>query len=82
MAVEMRLFVQEVAGVRSQFGFDSQERIVMHAMTQGDANKNWSKYTPWAELKFTVTNETGGAFGVFKPGAKYRVLFDELPAED
>lgn len=50
------------------------ERVVLNAVTAStDENKTWSKFTPHAEISFTITNEQ--AFGAFVPGEEYLIEF-------
>jgi len=46
----------------------------------GKENKDWSKYTPFGELKMTVTNP--GAVDYFAAGKEYYLVFNEAPAPE
>ena len=41
-----------------------------------DENAIFGSATPWAECQMGITNEA--AYSYFKPGRKYRVMFEEV----
>lgn len=59
-------------------GETSSEQVRMTAVyssSEGDPNRTYSQATPNATLDMTITNRD--AFGAFKPGHIYDLVFDE-----
>lgn len=67
MALRLKMSISSVKRLADQSGAITAEEITAYCVTSGsDANKEWSKWTPYGELKFTVTNPE--AFGQCLPG--------------
>lgn len=49
--------------------------ISLSAVTSGPGNESWSKWTPWGELRMSVTNPD--AIAAFTPGKEYLIQFRE-----
>jgi hypothetical protein len=67
--LRLKMVVNTVARYCGNDGEINQEEITMSAVSsdkEGAANKQWAKWTPSGQLKFTVNNP--GAFGKVLPG--------------
>lgn len=72
ITTRLKLVVNTVAAYAGNDGSVQQEEITFSAVTsdkEGSANKEWSKWTPFAQLKFQVSNPA--VFGKFRPGQFY-----------
>lgn len=47
----------------------------LKGLPEGEANKEWSKWTPQGEIKMTITNPA--AFEQFDLGGVYRLTFEK-----
>lgn len=54
------------------------EIVELRAVYEGDANKNWAKWTPNGHLSMTISQD--GAQGRFEPGKEY--FLDITPADE
>lgn len=52
--------------------------VKLSAVSSGDDNKSWSKWTPSGTLSLTITNPE--AFNQFKVGKEYFLDFNEVVA--
>lgn len=76
----MKLVVNTVAKNGGPNMGSPSETITMSAVisdVEGSPNKQWSKWTPEANLRYTVTNEA--LFGAMKPGDYFFV--DLIPCD-
>ena len=76
--LRLKMVVNTVARHADEQGGISSEEISMSAVyseQDGAANKQWAKWTPCGQLKFTVTNTA--ALGRVLPGQYY--LLDLVP---
>jgi len=67
--LRLKMVVNTVARYADNTGETNQEEITMSAVgsdKEGSANKQWAKWTPSGQLKFTVNNPA--AFGKVLPG--------------
>ena len=67
--LRLKMVVNTVARNADSTGQINQEEISLncvHSDKEGSANKQWSKWTPSGNLKFSVTNPS--AFGKLLPG--------------
>jgi hypothetical protein len=67
--LRLKMVVNTVARHAGEDGSIYQEEISLscvHSEKEGSANKQWSKWTPTGNLKFSVTNPS--AFGKLLPG--------------
>ena len=72
--VRCKLYVAEIA----QFAHDPEQRkIVLMAVTRGEENKEWSKYTPNGRLELSIKNPAASEF--FEIGKEYFVDITEAP---
>ena len=63
----------EVASITD---FGTQKEVNLQAVYgDGDANKEWSKYTPSGNIKINITNPD--AFNQFEVGKDYYVTFEK-----
>ena len=73
MSVQARMFVKSV----TQNSHDPEGRqIVMGAITRGDEAKEWSRYTPSAELTMYITHPP--AVAQFEVGREYLLTFEPV----
>ena len=74
MSVQAKFQVQEIKHVYAGEGNDA-ATITMQAVTTGEGNESWSKWTPSGELTMHVTNPD--AIAKFKIGKPYLLTFEE-----
>lgn len=83
MNIRCKLYIESIKQY-GQNGQVTQEEVQFRAITSGkknsddvDEDNTFSKYTPSADFRMTVTNPA--LIGTFKPGQKYYV--DMTPTE-
>lgn len=78
MSLVLKMVVNTVARYADNSGNIQSEEITLSAVTsdkEGSVNKQWSKWTPCGQLKFTVNNQA--ALGKVLPGQFYFVQMTE-----
>lgn len=74
MVLRCKMRVAEVLQVREGDGSISQERVKLQAVYGNtEENKQWSKYTPFAEFSISISNTE--AFGKLSSGHEFFVDF-------
>jgi hypothetical protein len=63
-----KMCVATVKSVANEMGWKVQEEVELRCVYGGssDANAQWSKWTPYGEMKLSISNP--GAFGKIMPG--------------
>ena len=56
--------------------------VKMQAVTRGEHNKTWAKYTPSASLTMTIKNEVAAKTFIDRVGREFEVLFTPVEKED
>lgn len=74
MAVVAKFFVQTITEHAHQIGC---KQITLQAVSRGEENKEWSKYTPSGTLTMSILNEA--AAGQFTLGEEYLITFEHSP---
>jgi hypothetical protein len=81
MNIVAKFKVLAVEHTKPENSGDEYEYVALEAVTEGEENAEWSKYTPSGQLQMTVTNEK--CFGQFVEGEEvYLTLSKELPVYD
>jgi hypothetical protein len=80
MPLVMKGVVSSVKRVADTAGETGSEEIQINACYAGksDVNKQWCKYTPWADFKFSITNP--GAMGQLLPGKEIMITIRDAEA--
>lgn len=76
MTVRAKFYVSEVT--RTAYQPDAAQ-IKMQAVTRGEDNKEWAKYTPVANLSMSILNPA--AAEQFELGAEYFIDFTPAPKD-
>lgn len=74
----LKMVVNTVSRSAGSDGEIQSEEITLSAVTsdkEGAVNKQWSKWTPYGQLKFTVNNSA--VFGRLLPGQFYYVDLEQ-----
>lgn len=74
MAVQAKFFVQSISEQAHSIG---QKTIVLSAVSRGEENKQWSKYTPSGTITMAILNP--GAADQFLLGEEFLVTFEHAP---
>jgi hypothetical protein len=77
MSVVAKFFVQTITEHSHQIG---SKQIVLAAVTRGEENKEWSKYTPSGKIEMSILNP--GASDQFVIGEEFLVTFEHSPKPD
>jgi hypothetical protein len=76
--VEARFYV---AGYE-RFSHDPDStQVKLQAVTRGEHNKNWAKYTPSGSIQMTIKNESAADWFVGQLGKEIAVRFSPAPAD-
>jgi hypothetical protein len=73
MSVVAKFFVQSVTEHAHQKGCKT---LTLNAVSRGEENKSWSKYTPSGSITMSVLNEAASA--EFILGEEYYVTFAQV----
>jgi hypothetical protein len=74
MSVVAKFFVQSITEHAHQKGCKT---LTLNAVSRGEENKEWSKYTPSGSIQMSVLNEAASA--EFLLGEEYLVTFAHSP---
>lgn len=78
MAVRAQFFVDHV--VEKLASTNIYRSVVLRASTKGEANKEWSKWTPSGTIEMVITNETAVQWFKDHIGQDISIVFDEVSA--
>lgn len=77
-AVEARFYV---SGYERQ-SYDPEAVIVkMQAVSRGEHNKNWAKYTPSGQIQMTIKNPGAADWFMERLGVEVSVVFSAAPED-
>lgn len=76
MSVVAKFFVQTITEHSHSAG---QKQITLQAVSRGEENKEWSKFTPSGQITMAILNEV--AADQFVLGEEYLVTFQHSPKE-
>lgn len=75
MAVVAKFYIAEL----KRASFDPEQlTVVMQAVTRGEENKEWSKYTPSGNITMVVKNEAVKAEWNERLGQEFLVTFEPI----
>lgn len=57
-------------------------QVKMQAVTRGEHNKNWAKYTPSGSITMTIKNPLAAQTFIDRVGREFEVLFTPVEKED
>lgn len=77
-SVEARFYV---AGYERQSYDPDATMVKLQAVSRGEHNKNWAKYTPNGSITMTIKNEGAADWFVGQLGKEISVVFSEAPAD-
>lgn len=77
-SVEARFYV---AGYQ-RYAYDPEAtQVELQAVSRGEHNKNWAKYTPNGSIKMTIKNPGAADWFVGQLGKEISVTFTEAPED-
>ena len=68
-----KFYVESVTATGDKTGITQEHTVLKAVYGNGEANKNWSRFTPNGSLSITITNPE--CFGKFVPGKEYFIDF-------
>jgi hypothetical protein len=71
--VQAKLYCKSVTEIKHSKESEPQKEVFLTTDTKREGNQDWSKWTPFAETKMTITNPPAAA--EFIPGESYNVIY-------
>jgi len=78
-AVEARFYV---SGYQVQSFDKDAVQVTMQAVSRGEHNKSWSKYTPAGQVQMTIKNPSAADWFIERLGQEISVVFSPAPADE